>query len=220
MNYYSQAGQDLFVLEMLKKKRDGYFIEFGAYHSKSVSNTYLLESEYGWSGIGFDNIRECALEYNLNRRSKCLEIDALEVESYEDLFELHNVPKQVDYLQLDIDPSFKTLDLLKMLPLDQYRFSVITFEHDLFRGKTNPEWSDYESHDQIQFEQQEIFKYYGYELMTVATLDNERLVPFEDWWIDPSVVKLDKPYIYKPTLESSLYKVAEWYSPKDTVWAR
>jgi hypothetical protein len=54
MKYYSQAGQDLFVLEMLNNKRGGYFLEFGAYHSKASSNTFLLESEFGWRGLGFD----------------------------------------------------------------------------------------------------------------------------------------------------------------------
>lgn len=47
----SQHWQDLFVLMALGRKRDGYFVEFGAASGTHLSNTYLLEHEYGWTGI-------------------------------------------------------------------------------------------------------------------------------------------------------------------------
>jgi FkbM family methyltransferase len=47
----SQIFQDLFVLFILKEKRSGFFIEFGATNGKNLSNTFLLEKSYGWSGI-------------------------------------------------------------------------------------------------------------------------------------------------------------------------
>jgi FkbM family methyltransferase len=49
--YHSQLGQDLFVLETLKQKKNGFFIEIGAGNGKYLSNTYLLESEFNWDGI-------------------------------------------------------------------------------------------------------------------------------------------------------------------------
>jgi FkbM family methyltransferase len=49
--YHSQLGQDLFVLETLKQKKNGFFIEIGAGNGKYLSNTYLLEREYNWDGI-------------------------------------------------------------------------------------------------------------------------------------------------------------------------
>lgn len=48
---YSQLGQDLNVVKFYKQKRDGYFIEIGASDGITLSNTYLLEKEYGWKGI-------------------------------------------------------------------------------------------------------------------------------------------------------------------------
>jgi len=39
----SQAGQESFVLNSLKEKRGGFYVEIGGYHSKNDSNTYLLE---------------------------------------------------------------------------------------------------------------------------------------------------------------------------------
>ena len=47
----AQLRQDLLVLWLLDFKRDGVFIEFGATDGVDLSNTYLLEDKYGWSGI-------------------------------------------------------------------------------------------------------------------------------------------------------------------------
>lgn len=48
---FSQLQQDRWVLSELGEKRSGYFVEIGAFDGKTLSNTYLLEKEYGWSGI-------------------------------------------------------------------------------------------------------------------------------------------------------------------------
>lgn len=48
---YSQGGQDIYVTRILKEKRDGYFVEVGANNGFTMSNTYLLEKNYGWKGI-------------------------------------------------------------------------------------------------------------------------------------------------------------------------
>lgn len=47
----SQLRQDLFVLTELGFKRDGYFVEFGGANGVDLSNSYLLEKEFGWQGI-------------------------------------------------------------------------------------------------------------------------------------------------------------------------
>jgi Methyltransferase FkbM domain len=47
----SQLRQDVFVLSELGFKRNGFFVEFGATNGEDLSNTYLLEKEYGWNGI-------------------------------------------------------------------------------------------------------------------------------------------------------------------------
>lgn len=47
----SQLGQELWVLERLDYKRDGFFVEFGATDGITLSNSWVLESEFGWNGI-------------------------------------------------------------------------------------------------------------------------------------------------------------------------
>ena len=46
----AQVFQDMFVLYILKEKRNGFFVEFGATDGIYLSNTFMLEKHYGWSG--------------------------------------------------------------------------------------------------------------------------------------------------------------------------
>ncbi|WP_337267337.1 FkbM family methyltransferase [Oryzifoliimicrobium ureilyticus] len=47
----SQILQDLWVCFELGEKREGYFVEFGATNGFKNSNTWLLETKFGWRGI-------------------------------------------------------------------------------------------------------------------------------------------------------------------------
>ena len=47
----SQISQDIFVLDILNLKKNGYFVEIGAASGVHFSNTYLLEKLFNWEGI-------------------------------------------------------------------------------------------------------------------------------------------------------------------------
>ena len=47
----AQLFQDLWVQWELGAKRGGYFCEFGATNGVDLSNTYLLEKDFGWNGV-------------------------------------------------------------------------------------------------------------------------------------------------------------------------
>jgi FkbM family methyltransferase len=88
---YSQLGQDLSVIKFYNNKRNGFFVEIGASDGKELSNTYLLETEYGWSGICAEPIPSKFDTLIQNRpNSKCCN-DAVYSESgLELLFDIAN----------------------------------------------------------------------------------------------------------------------------------
>lgn len=51
MEYSSHIGQDAWVAECLNFKKKGFFLDFGAFDGKQISNTYTLEHELEWTGI-------------------------------------------------------------------------------------------------------------------------------------------------------------------------
>jgi len=177
---YSQVGQDDFVIQTLNHKTSGVYVEIGAYHSTDISNTYLLEKDYGWTGVSFELEPDRVEEFNANRLNKCYHADAT-VFDYKTLFYMLDMPKQIDYLQVDIEPAMNSLSALMALPLDQYRFSVITFEHDLYSDEFNIN---------VKNKQKEILSGLGYELVRENVDLGHPDYPFEDWWIDPSAVEI------------------------------
>ena len=71
MPYYSQLGQDKWLIENLfNRKRNGFFVECGCSDCKKISNTYTLETEFGWDGIGIDILQNEIDKYNANRKAK------------------------------------------------------------------------------------------------------------------------------------------------------
>lgn len=175
-NNYSQAFQDIFVLSILNGKRNGTYVEIGGDHGVIISNSYLLETQFDWKGVSFEIDQSKVNDYNVIRTNKCICANAIEFD-YKKFFDKNKFPKQIDYLQVDIEPAWQTLGALKALPLDEYRFSVITYETDVYKdGPASGE------------EAMEILLSKGYELVVknVANLYN----PYEDWYVDPNAVDM------------------------------
>ena len=59
--------QDLFVLSEVEFKTGGYFVEFGATDGVDLSNTYMLEKSFGWTGILAEPARVWHSELRKNR---------------------------------------------------------------------------------------------------------------------------------------------------------
>jgi hypothetical protein len=177
------SAQEEFVLELLENKKSGYYVELGAFHSKNGSNTNKLENEFGWKGVSFEIKEDLRKEFNENRSNPCMG-DALDF-NYISYFEENSFPKQIDYLQVDIDSGYRlngrpdgnaytSLHGLLAVPLNSYRFTVITFEHD-----ANMYWRNVAMRDV----QREILDSLGYSIV-VRTES-------EDWWVDPNVIDLE-----------------------------
>ena len=71
----SQAGQDYWIYgEAFNEKRGGYFLDIGAHNGIDLSNTYILESRYNWTGICVEANPVTFAELKNNRRAICLNV--------------------------------------------------------------------------------------------------------------------------------------------------
>jgi FkbM family methyltransferase len=66
----SQLRQDLLVLWLLDFPNQGVFVEFGATDGIDLSNTYLLECTFGWTGVLAEPAKVWQHDLVSNRKSK------------------------------------------------------------------------------------------------------------------------------------------------------
>jgi hypothetical protein len=72
MEYSGNSSQEAFVLEMLGHKKNGFYVELGAFHSSEGSNTYELEKTYDWQGVSFELLEQRRNEFIANRTNPCM----------------------------------------------------------------------------------------------------------------------------------------------------
>jgi len=189
--FNSDAKQDEFVANLLNFKKDGYCVDIGSHYSQTSNNTFFFQS-LGWTSISVEIDSRCNESYSNRKRGVHLNDNALEV-NYKEVFEEYEFPKSIDYLSLDVDTV--SLDVLKIIPLNEYRFKVITIEHDayLYGDKyRNPQRKILEKSKYLFLCSNVYVEQPGYE---------GKECPFEDWWIDPS--EFDQELIDKIKCESS-----------------
>jgi len=68
----SQLRQDLFALAANGFKEGGYFVEFGATNGVELNNSYLMERDFGWSGLLAEPAR---MWHNDLQRNRTCQID-------------------------------------------------------------------------------------------------------------------------------------------------
>ncbi len=172
---YSGCKQDAFVIELLKHKRDGFYVDIGSAHCYDNNNSFLLEKQYNWKGICVEFESRYNNSYT-SRNCRYVNGNALEI-NYPQLFQETSMPTVIDYLSLDIDAH--TTPLLAIIPFDRYQFRVITIEHDHYLHGAED-----------RNRQREILQSRGYHLLfgdvfvEMKNFDKEK--PFEDWWIHPN----------------------------------
>jgi len=69
MEFKSQHKQDEFIINYFKGKKDGIFLDVGAHDGETLSNTYVLEKEFGWSGMCFEPMAHEFEKLNESRNS-------------------------------------------------------------------------------------------------------------------------------------------------------
>jgi tetratricopeptide (TPR) repeat protein len=174
---YSQVYQDMFVLAMTDGKRDGTYVEVGSGDATLGSNSKLLE-EWGWRGIGLEWNQELVNTHLKYRRNTVLRQDALQTDYSLICGKLCDEKGVIDYLQLDCEPSEATYKILTMIPFDTYKFRVVTFEHDHYVDMTG----------QYRELSRNYLRSKGY-VMVVNDVSPDEKATFEDWWVNPQLVK-------------------------------
>ena len=107
----AQIEQDRYVLALLGGKRNGTFVDIGCGTPTINSNTFLLESEYGWSGIAIDVLDQWdSLRWADRRAARHIVADAATIE-WANLFS-ETFTSEIDFLSLDLEPPAITFDVL------------------------------------------------------------------------------------------------------------
>lgn len=174
--FNSDARQDEFAANILGFKRNGFCVDIGSCHSVISNNTFYFQ-DLGWTSLSVEIEPGYNSSYSTRNLGVHLNTNALEVD-YKKVFEENEFPTSIDYLSLDVDTV--SLEVLKILPMDEYRFKVITIEHD-----------GYLYDDKYRGAQREILNANGYKLLCSNVYVQQpgyegKEFPFEDWWVDPS----------------------------------
>lgn len=138
----SQIRQDLFVLSELNLKRDGYFVEFGATNGMELSNTFLLEKDFNWSGILAEPARHW--QENLDSNRNCnIERSCVWKNSGDFISFVETEVKELSTIELfsDIDKHSKSRK-----QTDVYQVETISL-NDLLLKYDAPKFIDYLSID-------------------------------------------------------------------------
>jgi GR25 family glycosyltransferase involved in LPS biosynthesis len=176
---YSQAYQDMFVLAILNGKRNGTYLEIGAQEPFYQNNSALLETEFDWKGTSIEIREDLCKKFAEERKNQILCKDATKI-NYEKLLDEMNVGTDIDYLQIDCEPSKTTFEILTAICFEKYRFAVITYEHDHSVDVTGS----------YRDKSRRFLKSYGYELVVKDVAPNDEYT-FEDWWVHPDLVNPD-----------------------------
>ena len=164
----SQLRQDLFVLSETKSKRGGYFVEFGATNGIDLSNTYLLETEFSWTGILAEPARVWEKKLKSNRPNASIETLCLWKDSNSTLTFNETVCAELSTIE-----SFSDKDLHKDTRRQGKNYEVRTISlNDLLLKNQAPKYIDYLSID-TEGSEYEILKAFNFDDFTIGIITVE-----------------------------------------------
>jgi len=110
----SQLGQDINVLKVYKEQRNGYFVELGANDGIKISNTYLLEKTYDWTGICVEPIPSAFKKLVLNRpKSICMDSAVYDVSNLSLEFDIAHNANVLSGISANLDKHKAAVDANK-----------------------------------------------------------------------------------------------------------
>jgi len=197
----SQLGQDIFALQQLKFKRNGFFVEFGATNGIDYSNTLVMEKIFGWNGILSEPAKIWHRNLRLNRNS-FIDTNAVWKNSNSQI-----VFKETDSAEYSTIENFLDRDMHRNIRSHGKKYEVNTISlNDLLLKYGAPSNIDYLSIDTegSEFDILESFDFNNY-TFSVITIEhnytssrdriyelltnrgyrrvNENISQFDDWYV-------------------------------------
>jgi FkbM family methyltransferase len=164
---HSQIFQDIFVHFFSNFKRKGYFIEIGAADGINISNTYLLEKKFYWTGI-LSEPNPLHKFSNLTNRKAILDTNIIDYKDYNNKYfyisddsfnsSVKNNKKYKKKISLkaislnsllkkykspknidyiSIDTEGNEYNILKNFNFKKYNINIFTIEHNFNFSKRN-----------------------------------------------------------------------------------
>jgi FkbM family methyltransferase len=197
---YSEGNEEVIIRHFFADRRNGFFLDVGAYDYKDKSNTYYLEKNLGWRGIAIDANAEFAQGYLENRpntrffavfvsdRSDEM-ADFYIVRDPGHLTKSTAVPSFIEGRKSEkkVIPTVKLDDLLAKLDVrkvDFFNLDIELWEPHALAGfdieKYRPDLVCVEAHPPVQLQLLKYFGEHGY-----RRLDQYLLFDKRNWYFAP-----------------------------------
>lgn len=122
---YSQLGEDGIIEYIFKiiKPNHNYYVEFGAWDGKHLSNTANLRINHNWTGLLLES-NKLIVNNTKNKDLINLQCEMVTKDNINILFEKYKVPLDFDLLSIDIDSN----DYYVWKNLTNYRPKIVIVE--------------------------------------------------------------------------------------------
>lgn len=175
----SQAGQDVFARYVVDHK--GTYLDIGSFRPTYHNNTRTLELE-GWKGLSID-CQDFSEEFRQKRTNPFICADVTTINWEETIAQYPILKGPIDYISFDVDEA--TIPAFNRFPFDKIKFAAMTIEHDTYRFGPA-------TRDHLRSRLSDL----GYVLLcgdvVMPDAPPEKYGPFEDWWVNPALVDMDR----------------------------
>lgn len=140
MKFYSQVGQDQFLLEnFFRGRRGGVFVDVGAYDGEKFSNSAFFERSLGWQGLCIEPLPSAFAKLAASRTCRCEQVCVADFEGEADFTESGAGPdeKMLSGLAATSDPrhverlsKMSTATATRIVPVR--KLSSLLEQHGLF----------------------------------------------------------------------------------------
>ena len=122
---FAQNGEDMLLKYIFDKinTTNKYFVEFGGWDGKHLSNTYYFRIKENWNGLLLEGDKS-KVESIPNSNEINLHHEWLTEENIDETFKKYNVPEKFDLLSIDIDSE----DYYVWRGLKNYEANVVIVE--------------------------------------------------------------------------------------------